>query len=90
MADRKTKVIVPNIPDGNGDVIPTGVIMPDGRCLPVEKVINVTKGANMKIGVAGRRYTVLVCHSLGDYRQHSLWRDGDNWYVWEVIEDDIC
>ena len=88
MADRKTKVVVPNIPDGNGDVIPTGVIMPDGRCLPVEKLLGVTKGSNRKIGVAGKRYHVMLCHGLGEYRKHYLWRDGDEWYVWEVTEDE--
>lgn len=90
MADRKTKVIVVNVPDGRGDVIPTGIVMPDGRCLPIEKLIDVSKGANRKIGVAGKRYRCLVNHGLGDYRPQSLWREGDDWYVWEVVEEEVC
>ena len=88
--DRKTKVIVPNIPDGKGDVIPTGIVMPDGRCLPVYRLVDVTKGSNLKIGVAGRRYRCIVNHGPGDLRPQSIWRDGDNWYVWEIVEDMGC
>lgn len=88
--DRRTKVFVPSISDGSGDVIPTGIVMPDGRCLPVERLLDVSKGSNLKIGVAGKRYRVMVNHGPGDVRPQSIWREGDNWYVWEVVDDGVC
>lgn len=87
MAVRRTKVIVTTVSDGSGDVVPMGIAMPDGRCLPVERFLDVTKGSNLKIGVAGKRYRCVINHGVGEYRQHSLWREGDNWFVEEVVDD---
>lgn len=64
----------------NGHIVPLSIVLYDGRCYPVDQVLDVKSAANMKVGGAGIRY---ICTIEG--QQRSLWREGDRWFVEEAV-----
>ena len=66
----------------NGHLMPLAILLFDGRCYPVDQVIDVKRAANLKVGGAGTKYTCVI-----EGQRRSLWREGDRWFVEQGVEE---
>lgn len=84
MALRKTFINVIAEFTASGRLEPLSIVLYDGRCYPVDKIIDVQKAANMRVGGSGTKYSCLISGV-----RRSLWRDQDRWFIEESVED-VC
>lgn len=82
MPIRKTHINVIAEFNTSGNVEPLSIILYDGRCYPVDQIIDVQRAANLRVGGSGVRYICMICGV-----RRSLWRDLDRWFIEENVED---
>lgn len=82
MAVRKTYVRMLVLFEEDGRKIPQSVLWEDGRCFPVDRVLEVCQAASRKAGGQGERY---VCMIAGSRRL--LFYEDPAWFVEEKVQD---
>ena len=57
-------------------LVPLSLIWYDGRCFPVDTVLDMQRPARPQVGRPGMRYVVRIRG-----QQRVLWRDADAWFI---------
>lgn len=64
--------------DEQGRLAPLSLTWEDGRCYPIDRILDIRQAASFKVGGRGTRYT---CRIAG--QRIFLFQDGNQWYLEE-------
>lgn len=73
---RKVSVRVLAEFDESGQLWPRSLVWEDGRKYVIDRVVNVSPGFSLKVGISGIRYQCII-----QGRQISIFQDGNRWFM---------